>query len=71
MSVSAAEIAKLRRDFDLANKQGWDNALSDEAKRIQAANPGMSFDAAWNRATLLHPELVRVDASGAFQKTAR
>jgi hypothetical protein len=50
MSISITEREQFRRDFDRANKYAWDHARSDEAKRIQAANPGMTFERAWDQA---------------------
>ena len=61
--------ARMRREFDLVNRQGWESALADEAKRIQANHPGMSFERAWDKVMREHPELLRTNAAGAFAKT--
>jgi hypothetical protein len=49
MSVTQQENERLRRDFDRANSLGWAEEKRRRVESVQRANPGMSFETAWNK----------------------
>lgn len=48
MSLQQAENERLRLEFDRLNAQGWAEDKGRRVRAVQAANPGMSFERAWD-----------------------
>jgi hypothetical protein len=50
MSLTPEEREQWRLEINRLNEQGWAEAKRDRVRAIQSANPGMSFETAWNKA---------------------
>jgi hypothetical protein len=57
MSLTQAEREQWRLEINRLNAQGWAEDTRMRVQAIQSANPGMSFETAWNQADRerLHP----------------
>ena len=49
MSVTLTERERLRAEFNRLNSKAWAEVFRTRVEAVQRANPGMSFETAWDK----------------------